>query len=125
MFAADEHITITKIGDKAGNMKKCWKQAKAKQDQSGWGVTLEDNTQSINEELEKTCTFFWRLDEIWGSRLNASTIPSSMESGNLSQLIDPPGTDTQPDTPLEWSPSPWLQRSPRWSQLCRWSRVPR
>ena len=67
VFAADEHITIKKIGDKAGNMKKRWKQAKAKQDQSGWGVTLEDNTQSINEELEKTCTFFWRLDEIWGS----------------------------------------------------------
>ena len=83
-------------------MKKRWKQAKAKQDQSGWGVTLEDNTQSINEELEKTCTFFWRLDKIWGFRPNASIIPDSMET------IDP--LDTQLDTPLE--PSPLLEPSP-------------
>ena len=93
VFAVHEHITIKKIGEKAGNMKKHQKQAKAKQDQSGWGVTLEDNTQSINKELEKTCTLFWCLDEIWRSCPNASTIPGSMDTGNLSQLIDPSGTD--------------------------------
>ena len=45
VFAADDHITVKEIGEKAGNMKKCWKLAKAKQDLSGWGVRLEDNTQ--------------------------------------------------------------------------------
>ncbi|KAF8416864.1 hypothetical protein EV426DRAFT_721555 [Tirmania nivea] len=47
--------------------------AKAMQTRSGWGVKSEDNDKSINEVLERRCPFFWRLEEIWGSRPNVYT----------------------------------------------------
>ncbi|KAF8459360.1 hypothetical protein BGX38DRAFT_2985 [Terfezia claveryi] len=73
-FALEEHITVKKISEKIGNMKKAWKGARAMQIRSGWGVRYEDNEQSINELLERRCPFFWRLEELWGSRPNISVI---------------------------------------------------
>jgi len=57
-----------------GNMEKTWKDAKAMQAQSGWGVNPEESEASINQELQRRCPFFWRLGEIWGSRPNVSVI---------------------------------------------------
>ncbi|KAF8459269.1 hypothetical protein BDZ91DRAFT_464829 [Kalaharituber pfeilii] len=74
VFSDDDHITVKKIGEKAQNMKKSWKDAKAMHTRSGWGIKAEDNELSINELLEKKCTFFWQLDEIWGSRPNATAV---------------------------------------------------
>jgi len=54
----DEYITVKKIGEKVNNMKKCWKEAKAMQECSGWGVRSNDNEKSINEHLEQKCAFF-------------------------------------------------------------------
>lgn len=61
IFATDKHITVKKITDKAGNMKRTWKAAKAMQEQSGWGVKATHNTESVNDKLEEKCPFFWRL----------------------------------------------------------------
>ena len=54
--------------DKATNMKRAWNHAKGMQEQSGWGLTAEDNEELINARLEQRCAFFWRLEEIWGTR---------------------------------------------------------
>jgi len=43
VFGAEEHITVKGISEKMGNMKKTWKDAKAVQAQSGWGVKLEES----------------------------------------------------------------------------------
>ncbi|KAF8417327.1 hypothetical protein EV426DRAFT_721276 [Tirmania nivea] len=67
VFADEDHITVKRIMDKATNMKRSWKDARAMQQRSGWGVKPENNEASINEALERKCAFFWRLDEIWGS----------------------------------------------------------
>ena len=64
VFANDDHITLKKIKEKATNMKRAWKDAKAMQGRSGWGLKSEDNEPSINDRLEQKCGFFWRLEEI-------------------------------------------------------------
>ncbi|RPB20104.1 hypothetical protein L211DRAFT_572676 [Terfezia boudieri ATCC MYA-4762] len=74
-FANEDHITVKRISEKMGNMKKAWNAARAMQTRSGWGVRSGDNDQSINEVLERRCPFFWRLEELWGSRPNVSAIP--------------------------------------------------
>ncbi|KAF8469206.1 hypothetical protein BDZ91DRAFT_721903 [Kalaharituber pfeilii] len=74
VFANDDHITVKKIGDKAMNMKKAWREAKALQERNGWSIKPEENEQSINDALERKCTFFWRLEGIWGSRSNSAVI---------------------------------------------------
>ena len=112
----DEHITVKKITEKASNMKRRWKEAKAMAELSGWGVRLEDNEQTINDVLERKCAFYWRLDGIWGTRPNASIIIGSMESTNppdVSQAASTSRTsDTHDGTQLDWSPSPSRQPSP-------------
>ena len=60
-FADEDHITVKKISDKLGNMRRVWKDTKAMQVQSGWGIKPEDNEDSINEVLERKCPFFWQL----------------------------------------------------------------
>jgi len=55
-------------------MEKTWKDGKAMQAQPGWGVKSEESEASINQVLERRCPFFWRLEEIWGSRPNESVI---------------------------------------------------
>ena len=77
---------------------------KVMQEQSGWGVKPTDNHESVNDKLEEKCTFFWRLEEIWGSGPNATMLSGSMESSHLS--------NTQDFTQLEWTPTPPLQESP-------------
>ncbi|KAF8457675.1 hypothetical protein BGX38DRAFT_1156646 [Terfezia claveryi] len=79
VFPDEEHITVKKITDKATNMKRAWKEAKALQDSPGCELIAVDNERSIKELLEKKCTFFWRLNAIWGSR-PAGTVIASMES---------------------------------------------
>ncbi|RPB25363.1 hypothetical protein L211DRAFT_867338 [Terfezia boudieri ATCC MYA-4762] len=64
VFADEDHITVKRITDKSTNMKRSWKDARAMQQRSGWGVKPEDNEASINQALERKCAFFWRLDEI-------------------------------------------------------------
>lgn len=79
VFPDEEHITVKKITDKATNMKRAWKEAKALQDSTGCELIAVDSERSIKELLEKKCTFFWRLNAIWGSR-PAGTVIASMES---------------------------------------------
>jgi len=55
-------------------MKSIWKEAKAIQARSGWGIKPEENEESTDEVLERKSSFFWLLEEIWGSRPNASII---------------------------------------------------
>ncbi|KAF8439644.1 hypothetical protein BGX38DRAFT_1206943 [Terfezia claveryi] len=55
-------ITVKRISEKMGNIKKAWKDAKAMQARSGWGIKSEENEESINEILEWRCPFFWRLE---------------------------------------------------------------
>jgi len=74
VFADEEHIPVKIMTEKMDNMRKAWKDAKAMQERSGWGVKPEVNEESINEILERKCPFFWRLEEIWGSRPNATVI---------------------------------------------------
>ena len=64
VFGNDNHITLKKIKEKAANMKRAWKDAKAMQELSGWGLKFEDNEPSINDRLEQKSGFFWRLEEI-------------------------------------------------------------
>ena len=65
-------------------MKRSWKEAKAMANQSGFGVRAEDNTTSVNEVLERKCQFYFRLEEIWGSRPNAQVI-APLESSTVLQ----------------------------------------
>lgn len=48
IFRDNEHITAKKVRDKCTNMKKAWKEAKAMQEQSGFGLREEDCERSIN-----------------------------------------------------------------------------
>ena len=50
------------------------------QEQSGWGTKPEENKASINEVLECTCQFFYRLEEVWGTRPNATIIVNAESS---------------------------------------------
>ena len=105
-FPNNDHITVKKITDKVANMKRAWKDARAMQDRSGWGVRPEDNEESINNVLERKCAFFWRLEEIWGSQPNVTVI-HSMDTMEKSE----PETTTQTIKALEdsvqfnWSPT--------------------
>ena len=74
VFSSEEHITVKRITDKATNMKRSWKEARAMQQRSGWGTEAEKNETSVNEALERKCTFFWQLDGIWGSQPNGTLI---------------------------------------------------
>ena len=94
-FPDDEHITIKKISDKVNNMKKAWKAAKGMQERSGWGLTMEQNSTSINDALEKKCALFWRLEEIWGTRPNVA-IPIAIELGPPSHDAPPTPSQSQP-----------------------------
>ena len=58
------------------------------QERSGWGLKSEDNEPSINDRLEQKCTFFWRLEEIWGSRPNATVVVHT-ESITISPNVPP------------------------------------
>ena len=124
VFAGDDymHITVKKIADKVFNIKRSWKEAKAMQEQSGWGAKPEENETSINEVLERKCPFFWRLEEVWGTRPNATMIVNTESS------TAPPSTPSQPtlqaplpirlqstvleEEQLEWTPTPPLQSPP-------------
>ncbi|KAF8424327.1 hypothetical protein EV426DRAFT_599504 [Tirmania nivea] len=86
VFSNDEHITVKRITDKATNMKRSWKEARAMQQRSGWGVKAENNEASINETLERKCAFFWRLDEIWGSRPNVELVGGSESITSRSRM---------------------------------------
>ena len=61
VFSTHDHITIKKITDKALNIKRLWKEAKAIRDQSGFGIRPEENDTSINQVLERKCPFFGGL----------------------------------------------------------------
>ena len=74
MFSDSTHITVKKIKDKAGNMKRAWQAASAKQEASGWGIKSEDNDDFISEAQERKRPWFWRLDDLWGSRPNVTVI---------------------------------------------------
>jgi len=86
VFSSEEHITVRRITDKATNMKRSWKEARAMQQRSGCGVKAEDNETSIDEALERRCPLFWRLDEIWASRPNV-TLTRGSESTEIRPKI--------------------------------------
>ena len=74
LFSNDNHITVRKITNKVANMKRAWRDARAMQDQSGWGLQEDENDSTINGVLERKCPFYWRLDAIWGSRPNVTVV---------------------------------------------------
>ena len=43
-----KHITVQKVRDKYGNLKRAWKDAKTMQEQSGFGIREEDCERTIN-----------------------------------------------------------------------------
>jgi len=53
-------------------MKVAWSTAKKARDQSGWELKAEDHSESQQTYLNKKCSFFYRLDEIWGPRANST-----------------------------------------------------
>ena len=111
VFPNDEHITTKKINDKISNMKRQWKEAKALQENTGWGI--REDEQSINQALERKCPFFHRLDAIWGSKPNVNIVTrmDSTSSQTLTSSIR--GTAPPSQTPSrELSPNHSLQQSP-------------
>ncbi|KAF8454284.1 hypothetical protein BDZ91DRAFT_747688 [Kalaharituber pfeilii] len=52
---------VKKIGDKMTNVKRSWRECKALQERSGWGLTAEDNKESIN-------AIFFCIDPFWLTR---------------------------------------------------------
>ena len=84
-FQNSEHITITKIRDKLSNMKRSWQAARILMNSSGWGV--EDMYDTVNKLLERKCPFFWRLEEIWGTRPNVRVIMDT-ESSKMPLIME-------------------------------------
>ncbi|KAN0077841.1 hypothetical protein V8E54_006145, partial [Elaphomyces granulatus] len=83
-------------------MKSAWQAAKKLQEQSGFGVREDDCTRSINEVLNKKCKFFWRLDEIFGTRPNNVPVTSSDSlPPPQPRLPSQSQPQTQPQTPLD------------------------
>jgi hypothetical protein len=94
VFADNDNIDVKKIKSKYHNMKTSWKAAKKMQEESGFGVKEDDCTNSVNgrifwlfanceaaaaylsylEVLNKKCRFFWRLEEIFGTRPNNNPV---------------------------------------------------
>jgi len=72
VFADDNSITLNRILDKVADMKVARSTAKKARDQSGWGLKAEDHSESQQTYLNKKCPFFYRLDEIWGTRANST-----------------------------------------------------
>ena len=66
IFSNEDHVTTKRIRQKIVNMRTAWTKAKASQDQTGWGLNVEDKE------------FFWRVDAIWGMRRNAA--PMAIEA---------------------------------------------
>lgn len=97
----DSEIDAKKIKSKYHNMKNSWKAAKKLQDQSGFGWKEEDCESSVNELLNRKCRFFWRLDDIFGERMN--NIPTiTIDSLTFTQEDIPPiGPDEWPDSDAE------------------------
>ncbi|KAF8439174.1 hypothetical protein BGX38DRAFT_1208809 [Terfezia claveryi] len=112
VFADDENITFNRIRDKVSNMKAAWSQAKKARDQSGWGLKPEDHSDSQQSFLEKKCAFFYRLDEIWGTRPNSTPVVLEDTTGPTQEL-ESFGTKNLSEyeastsaTPLPWSQTP-------------------
>jgi hypothetical protein len=153
VFADDEHIDVKKI--KTKNMRKGWKAAKEMQEQSGFGLRENECTSSINgriiqlfanfeasaanlallEVLNKKCRYFWRLDEIFGTRPNNNPVVISETLGQRPQLPSPSRSQSQlPSDSLilgsdEWPASdPEQQRNSvllgRWMRKSRTLRMP-
>ena len=127
LFPENDIITVKKINNKVNNMKKHWKDARAMAEHSGWGLqNQDDNEDSINAKLECKCPFYWQLEELWGSRPNATVIldmESSQITATSSQRVTVSNTippayeieDDDEDTPIfsqdldrafSWDPIP-------------------
>ena len=131
VFADNVDKDVKKIKSKYHNMRTAWKAAKKLQEQSGFGVREDDCTNSVNgkifqffanceaaaayhvrlEVLNKKCRFFWRFDEIFGTRLNSNPV---ITADTLSQQQLPseqaPPSELQPQTqfdPLLLGPDDW------------------
>ena len=112
VFAEDEEMTLIRIRDKAQNMKKAWSEARKLREQSGSGVRAEDQVPSFNALLESKCLLFWRLDEIWGTRPNAT--PILMPDSTQDQTQQEPTTAQDPvpvanmsdNEDIEWDDAP-------------------
>ncbi|KAF8421680.1 hypothetical protein EV426DRAFT_608723 [Tirmania nivea] len=108
VFAEDEEMTVTRIRDKAHNMKKAWSEARKLREQSGSGVRAEDQVSSFNVLLESKCPLFWRLDEIWGTRPNVTPIliaDSTQDSTQQEPTKQEPtqqADDLSDDEDFEW-----------------------
>ena len=53
---------------------------------------------SVNEALERKCPFFWRLEELWGTRPNTTVIVNA-ESSTASTSQVPPQAPPQASSP--------------------------
>ena len=109
-------------------MKNSWKAAKKLQEESGFGVKEDDCTNSVNgrifqlfanweaaaaypvclEVLNKKCKFFWRLDEIFGTRPNnnpvvtTDTLPQQEPEQEQPESQQEPLSESQPQ--MEFDP---------------------
>lgn len=117
IFANNEDIDAKKIKSKYHNMRNSWKAAKIMQEQSGFGLKEDDCSSSVNgrssgslkiakpaanpalsEVLNRKCRFFWRLDEIFGTRPNNNPIVT------VDTLITPLELPSESQTPLPSDP---------------------
>jgi len=121
VFKENEEISVKRIREKAQNMKIAWSKARKLRDQSGAGVRAADYAPTFNAILESKCQLFWRLDEIWGTRLNATPIlvvDSTRDPTAAPQEIPAPVQEPAPtaelapaaeqsgDEGLDWEPTP-------------------
>lgn len=65
VFPSEDHISVNKIRDKTGNMRRAYNKAKQMQKLSGWPLVKDNVEPTVRDRLERVCPFFWRLDEIW------------------------------------------------------------
>jgi len=108
IFADNRDKDVKKIKFKYHNMKNSWKAAKKLQEESGFGVKEDDCTDSVNEVLNKKCKFFWRLDEIFGTRPNNNpvvtndTLPQQEPEQEQQEPQQEPPSESQPQ--MEFDP---------------------
>lgn len=67
-FPDARDLTITKIKCKYGNMKKNYKNAKKKAQQSGFGISEDDDEETIRALMNRKCRWYSRLDELFADR---------------------------------------------------------
>ena len=108
VFKENVNVTAERIGIKHNNLKASWIAGKKKLESSGWG---SKDGETIERELEKKYPFYRRLDEIFGSRPNASlgtfqdTLPDLTQDTTMQDMEDSTASNkgkSRGDEDIEW-----------------------